>query len=318
MGSNEVDALLQRQQGMATRRQLRDAGLTRRALERSLRDGALLRLSPGFYGSGQLPARGKHLLSSGQLDSGYLAQVRRVLMTVGGDAAASRRTAALMWGFDLAVEPSGVEIDVEPARSRLAQPGLDARRRVLHDIVEEPVSGLALLRLTSPLRTVVDCAEVLPLREAVTVTDSALRSGRVCLPDLARAVAERRSTGSAEQARRVVRWADPRCGSVLESLLRVLLLQQGLLAPETQYVVRSSAGLFVGRVDFCWPGARLIVEADGHRWHDPEDARDRDRRRSNEFGRLGWTLLRFTWADVVHAPDWVVATVRDCLARAAA
>lgn len=318
MDSNEVDVLLQRQQGMATREQLRRAGLTRRSLERALADGVLQRAGLGFYRSDQVPSRALHLLSGGSLDIGYLAQVRQVLLTAGGDAAASRRTAALLWGFDLAVEPAGVEIDVEPARSRLSQAGVDARRRVLHDVVDLPVSGLSPLRVSSALRTVMDCAEVLPVPEAVTVADSALRSRRVIWSDLTEAVATRRSTASAEQARRVVRWADPRCGSVLESLLRVLLLQHGLLVPQTQYVVRNAAGVFVGRVDFCWPAARLIVEADGHRWHDPDDARNRDRRRSNEYGRLGWTLLRFTWADVVHSPDWVVATVRDCLARTAA
>lgn len=62
-----------------------------------------------------------------------------------------------------------------------------------------------------------------------------------------------------------------------------------------------------------------MLECDGHRWHDPEDARDRDRRRDNEVVRLGWRVLRVTWDEVVRDPEYVVQLVRDSLdaARAA-
>ena len=45
--------------------------------------------------------------------------------------------------------------------------------------------------------------------------------------------------------------ADPRCGSVLESLLRVLLWVNGLPAPRTQYVFRLSRGSSY-RADFAY------------------------------------------------------------------
>ena len=75
----------------------------------------------------------------------------------------------------------------------------------------------------------------------------------------------------------------------------------------------GTGGQILARADFAWPEAMLMLECDGQRWHDPDDARDRDRRRDNEAARLGWRVLRVTWDDVVNRPAYVVALVRDAL-----
>ena len=107
---------------------------------------------------------------------------------------------------------------------------------------------------------------------------------------------------------------DPLSGSVLETLLRVLLHLAGLPAPETQHEVHEADGSFVARVDFAWPGARLVVEADGFAFHSDRAAYRSDRRRVNALERLGWRVLRPSWEDVRHHPEEVVRTVRACLA----
>jgi very-short-patch-repair endonuclease len=40
-----------------------------------------------------------------------------------------------------------------------------------------------------------------------------------------------------------------------------------------------------------------------------------DRRRQNMIVLEGWTVLRFTWADVTKRSDEVVTTVRAALAK---
>lgn len=97
------------------------------------------------------------------------------------------------------------------------------------------------------------------------------------------------------------RLVDPDCGSVLESLCRVLLLLAGLGPVETQLVVRSRTGQFVGRVDFAWSKERLVVETDGFAFHADRRAYRADRRRGNALVLAGWRLLRFSWEDVVGA-----------------
>lgn len=68
-------------------------------------------------------------------------------------------------------------------------------------------------------------------------------------------------------------------------------------------------------VDAVWPAARLVVELDGWDSHHTRQAFQRDRTRSNDLQVEGWTVLRFTYADVVHRPDETVARVRRVLSR---
>ena len=78
-------------------------------------------------------------------------------------------------------------------------------------------------------------------------------------------------------------------------------------------MIRTPGGQVVARADFAWPDVMLMLECDGQRWHDPDDARARDRRRDNEAARLGWRVVRITWDDVLNRPASVVALVRDAL-----
>ena len=166
---------------------------------------------------------------------------------------------------------------------------------------------IAGIRVTGVMGTLRTCARERPLNEAVTVIDSALRR-RLIRPGML-------THGGA--LGRAIALADPLAGSVLESALRVLLVEAGLPAPRSQYVIRDGQS-FIARVDFCWPEQGLIVESDGRRWHDPEDARTIDRRRANACAQRGWRLLRFTWAEVLHDPAYVIESVRAALAVHAA
>ncbi|MCW2599106.1 MAG: cullin, a subunit of ubiquitin ligase [Frankiales bacterium] len=300
-------------QQISTRAQLKLAGITARGLQSALARHELVRVGRGVYSVGPLPPVGEHLLTGGSPDLGYLARVRATLLSLGQGCVAARRTAAVLWGFDMAVEPDRVEVDVPADRGRTSVAGVLAVRRPKGVVVPLRVLGLDAVPVTSAVQTVVDCAVALPLDQAVAIADSALRNKAVTRRQLVKSAAALRGTPGVVRVRRVIRLCDPRSGSVLESLLRVLLVLAGLRPTATQYVIREADGTWVGRVDFCWPGHRLVVECDGRRWHDPEDARTRDRRRDNALERLSWRVLRFTWAEVVHDLEYVISTVRACL-----
>ncbi|MFP5219502.1 MAG: endonuclease domain-containing protein [Actinomycetes bacterium] len=260
-----------------------------------------------------LPARGEHLLSGGLADAGFVAQVRQAVLRLHGDACAARRTAAVLWGFDMLHEPDVVELDVPHGHRPPLMDGVVFRQaRGSGTALVVPVAGCRALPATSAVDTVLDCAAELPLREAVAIADSALRRGACTRAQLRHAVSARRGQPFNGRLWRVVLWCDPRCGSLLESLLRVLLCEADLRPPRAQHRIVDGRVL-VGRVDFAWPEQLLVVEADGRRWHDPADARDADRRRDNGCARLGWRVLRFTWAEVVHEPQRVVAELRAAL-----
>jgi very-short-patch-repair endonuclease len=290
------DACHRDQFQLVSRRQLAAAGLRSFDLTAAVRDGQLFRVRRGVYGRSPLQPWAPHLLSGGRADPAFLRHAAAVLLELGEGSALRGRCAAVVWGLDMLVEPSRLEVQVRRTHSKGAPQDLDVRRTAL------PVELIDGIRVTSLLGTLRTCAQDRPLGEAVALVDSALRR------DLVRPL----QLSAGGSLGRAIRLADPRAGSVLESALRVLLAAHGL-RPESQYVVRDR-GRFVARVDFCFPAARLIVETDGRRWHDPEDARTFDRRRANACAALGWRLVRFTWAEVLHNPQYVVATVRAALA----
>jgi very-short-patch-repair endonuclease len=85
-----------------------------------------------------------------------------------------------------------------------------------------------------------------------------------------------------------------------------------LPAPVLQYEARDPMGTFLGRADLAWPERKLVVEFDGD-VHRQRDVFVKDTRRQNRLIAAGWTVLRFTSADVLGRPDEVVAEIRRAL-----
>ncbi|MFP5220313.1 MAG: endonuclease domain-containing protein [Actinomycetes bacterium] len=250
-------------------------------------------------------------MTAAALDPGDVEACRTALARAGKGAAVSHELAARAHGVELVDDPVR-RLTVPRNRSRLVVPGWQVRRAPLGpDDAEVLADGL---RFTTLLRTLHDLCRVLAHASAVASVDSALRAGLLKLDELTLSTVRGRG---ASALRLVGEAVDPAAGSVLESLLRTLLREAGLLPPLTQYVVTNATGEFVARVDFCWPAARLIVEADGFAHHSSREAFRSDRRRQNQLERLGWRVLRFSWEDVVERPEAVVALVRECLAAAA-
>jgi very-short-patch-repair endonuclease len=75
------------------------------------------------------------------------------------------------------------------------------------------------------------------------------------------------------------------------------------------------AGRFIARIDAAYPERRIAIEVDGFEAHSSPDAFQRDRTRQNRLVALGWTVLRFTWADVVQRPTMVAQTIREAINR---
>ena len=160
--------------------------------------------------------------------------------------------------------------------------------------------------VTTPLRTVLDCARVLPFDEALAVADSALRAGDVPRADLVEAARVLHGTGS-RQARRVAKHADGRAANPFESVLRALAIDEGFeLTPQLQI---ADSGLYA-IVDLGSDELRLALEADGFEHHGTRSGLRKDCRRHTEFAVYGWSSLRFAFEDVMGEQAWVRWTLR--------
>src|SRR5438309_11847168 len=118
----------------------------------------------------------------------------------------------------------------------------------------------------------------------------------------------------AAKVRRVIPHAEPKSESPMETRLRMLLVLAGLPRPVAQVPLHDAKGRFLGRPDLYYPDHRLGIEYDGATHRESLAA---DNRRQNRLVDAGYRLLRFTAADVLSAPDSVVALVRRALSAGA-
>ncbi len=217
------------------------------------------------------------------------------------------RSAAAHHGWELKTQPTEPEVMVR--RGRKLSPGRRAGVAVhwanlAPDQVEHGV--------TTPLRTIVDCARILPFDEALAIADSALRSGAVTRADLD--AIDVRGAG-ADAVRRVLAHADKRAANPFESVLRALCIEAGL-AVEPQATLHLGTGDV--RPDLVCHVLRLVLEADSWTFHATRKAHRRDCARYNLLVVRGWRVLRFTWEQVMHDQAyvrWVLAELSRSVGR---
>lgn len=105
--------------------------------------------------------------------------------------------------------------------------------------------------------------------------------------------------------------ADP-----FESVLRADLVTAGLdtSTPQLEIITRSGHRMVVDLGD---PRRRVVIEAEGFRWHGDPRSLIEDCRRYDDLIADGWLVLRFAFDHVMFDSAWIVETVRRVLRMAA-
>lgn len=213
----EAEAALRRLGGVAETADLLTL-TTRRRLRTALDAGLVIHLSRGNYGLA---------------DVGWQRRTAAELT-----AALSHLSAAQHHGWAVKHPPEQAWVTVP--RNRKVLRHVQARDVVVFaDLDEYEVAD----GVTTPLRTVLDCARRLSFDEALTVADSALRSGKVSSDELVEGAARLRGRG-AVQARRVAAYADGRAANPFESVLRAIVIESGTLDAEPQVPVSTRTMTF--------------------------------------------------------------------------
>jgi hypothetical protein len=299
MFDERTEALARGQHGLISRRQAIDLGWTESAIRHQRGKGGLVEVRPRVY---RLP---------GAPDTPLLRAMAAVLAG-GSDALLAYASAAALHclpGFKLAPFTVSVRRDGRRSQSDIRfEQSLSMplhHRRVVNDIP-----------CTSVARTLFDLCgdrETHPGR-AARALDTALARRMVTRPALWRVLddlAERGRAGTVWMRTLLMergdRYVPPE--SELEARFIDLVRRYGLPAPQRQ-VDLGDADQWIGRVDFVWRAAKLIVEVDGAAFHDGLLDRQRDEARDAAFTASGWTVLRFRWADVVDSPGAVAAELR--------
>lgn len=236
-------------------------------------------------------------------------RIAAVLLTAPAGAVVSHLSAAALWEVEIPlIRDERVHITVSTGSAVRTRAD-----RVIHraPLDREETTSVRRCPITTPARTWRDLATVLERPALLAVTDQLLAAG-CTIEELARQL-QRRPTGrGAARAREVLPLGDRRAESVMESWTRWLVHAARLPMPDLQVDVHSEGGLFVGRADFLWRERKVIVEFDGDH-HRERQAFVHDLRRQNGLVAAGWTILRFSSADVLGRPEYVIAAIRAAL-----
>jgi hypothetical protein len=238
------------------------------------------------------------------------ARVAAVLMTAPDGAVISHLTAAAMWGLQIPLSPDDrrVHLTVSTGSAVRARSDRSVHRCPLSP--EETTASDGVL-ITTPGRTWRDLAAMLQRPALLAVTDQLLVE-KCTHTDLERHLQLRPSGRGAARARDVLPLGDKRAESPMESWTRWLIHEAGLPMPDLQRDLHDERGWFIGRADFVWRDRKVLVEFDGDHHRDRKAWVD-DVRRQNALVAAGWTILRFTSADVLGRPAYVIATIRAAL-----
>jgi hypothetical protein len=90
-----------------------------------------------------------------------------------------------------------------------------------------------------------------------------------------------------------------------ESALETLMVQlirtvPNIPEPTRQYVLRDETGVFIARIDLCWPELGVFIELDGQ-GHAGQPVYDASRE-SAIVAETGWLCARFSWTEVSRHP----------------
>ena len=277
----DVITAIERSGGLATRADLIRA-TSRADVDRAMARGSIRRVGQGRYAlpGVELAAATAHRLN------GHL----------------SLTSAAVHHGWEVKTVPPLPHV-VFPRKRNV--PRLGRREVVVHraDLGPDDIAGIA----TSRELTLLQCLRSLPDDEALAIADSALRHGEIAT--LRRVLASVRGAGSAK-VRRIAVQADARAANPFESVMRAICLQVPGLSVTPQLVLTSDH--FWACPDLVDRERRIVIECDSWQWHGDRRGFVKDVRRYTLLAAEGWTVLRFTWDDVMLRPAWV----RSVLCRA--
>ena len=289
------------QSGMFTTAQATAYGMGRVALANAVRDGSLLHPGRGLYAVkaqvDQSPEGWHRHLCIGA----RLLYSDAVLTGVSGVLAHELP----VWSTDLArpnlLRPVDRAVGVTCFRIR---PGRGTS--------EETALGPAVPVAEALVQHAIDNG----MAQGVVSADAALHAGLVTVEQLEGQVGNCASWPRASRATSMLAFVDARSESVGESRTRLALAIGGIeVIP--QVTITDDRGEFVARVDFLVAGTKIIVEFDGkvkYESGDP-DVLWREKKREDALRRLGYVVVRLTWADL-ERPGVAVARVRTALRAA--
>lgn len=279
-----LELWLAQHDGVITRAQARESGLSDDSIDRLLRSGAWTAVHRAVFFVADRP---------------FTAEARiRCAVWGAGDRAVLSGAAAAFWHGVISDVPAITEVTV-PRSGRSRAAGCRLRRRDVHskDVVERRGLRVTSLEL-SVLEASIGKAHIM---------DRALQR-HTNLDGLRRAHIRNAGRTGAQKASRLLTAAEGGARSEGERLL----VRELRLRKITGWAVNHRWGGY--ELDIAFIAEMVAIEIDGWAFHSDHDAFQSDRTRQNAISR-DWTVLRYTWADLTERMDRVIAEILAVIAR---
>jgi hypothetical protein len=277
--------------------QLLELGLSRSGVYRRVRAGRLHVLYRGVFAVGH-----RYVSGSGR----RLAAV----FACGPGALLSHRSAADAWAIR---RSAGARIDVLVGqRCSRAPAGVRVHRtRSLHP---DDIAELGGIPITSPARTIVDCAAAATPHEIERMAHEAEVQRLLDVRAVEAALGRTPSARNAVHVRAAIGTPSPGpTRRELEDRFLALCRRHGI--PDPILNARVSIPHHTPEVDALWPATKLVVELDGVAAHHTRRAFEQDRRRDADLAEAGYLVVRLTWRRVADEPDDVARQLRALAAN---
>ncbi len=225
------------------------------------------------------------------------------------DAGSTQRAVARTGGTAshlTAAQEFGWKLKHDPPRPCITLPRSARKPKGSYELHWADLSDREIRRnVTSRTRTVIDCARAYDHDVALCVADSALREGIVDRDDLLLAAARSPRTGRA-RALRIAAEASHLRANPFETCLYVIASSVPGLDVVPQGHVPG-----VSFVDLLDRVLGVVIEAESLEHHWSKAGLQRDVDRYTKAARLGLVVVRFTWTEVMFAPDEVALAIAD-------
>jgi hypothetical protein len=179
------------------------------------------------------------------------------------------------------------------ADERRRQTGLLVRTDRVADNETMTLRGVAV---TTPARTAFDIGRYVSRPDALGRLDALYRAAPFRIEDVESLIARYGPVRGVRQLRELLPLVDAGAESLKESWLRLLLIDAGLPAPETQIPVVDGTERFA-YLDMGWRDFKLAVEYDGDHHRTDRASYVRDLRRLPKVEARGWEVIRIIKED---------------------
>jgi very-short-patch-repair endonuclease len=299
-----ITTVAERQYGLFSRTQALRNGTSQDMLDRALASERVTHEAAGVYGLPGWP-------------ESWWREVWRAYLATGPDrrVAASHETAAAIHG--MTNFPRGRIVLTTPHGDHHWHGLADMRQST--DLEPEHVRIRDGLPVTTVVRTLFDLAAVTGRERLAIAVEDAHISRQCRLEELIALYEELRRPGKhgMKKLGRILSERGPGYvppESTLERLLLKVIRNAGLPKPRLQAQLPWRTRL-PSRCDAIYDDQRIILEADGRRWHTRVDQMAEDRRRDREALNHGYRPYRFVYEELRLDPQLVVDTIVE--ARAA-